>query len=225
MDTNCESESVFNTKIPQLDGNNSYFSSESSSDDSCSELNSSISSTICDSLSSETSLSVNKSLEASWFSQSSFLSEVTSLTNISVIIGHRPGPIIQPRGLPVRHVIRRDNKCFQALSMPTTLVYNMRSIWSKLSNFSEDMIERTGDICFISEVWEKSESKKHQSKIEEILEMKGISYISTPRPGARRGGGAGIAFNLNKNLFTLSKLNITIPKPLEVVWGLLRPIE
>ena len=109
--------------------------------------------------------------------------------------------------------------------MPATLVYNMRSIWSKLNKFSEDMIDRAGDICFLSEVWEKSENKKHQAKIEEILEMRGILYISTPRPGAKRGGGAGIAFNLNQNLFTLSKLNIDIPKPLEVVWGLLRPIE
>jgi hypothetical protein len=28
--------------------------------------------------------------------------------------------------------------------------------------------------------------------------MKGISYISTPRPGAKRGGGAGIVLNLNE---------------------------
>ena len=60
---------------------------------------------------------------------------------------------------------------------------------------------------------EKSEIKKHQAKIEEILEVKGISYISTPRPGAKHGGGAGIAFNLNQNMLTLSKLNISIPKP------------
>ena len=193
MDTN------FDTKIPQLDGNNSYYSLESSLDDSCTELNSTISAYISESLISETNLSVNTSLEESWFSQHSE-SEGISLTNISVVIGHRPEPIIQPRGPPVRHIIRRDNKCVQALSLPNTLVYNMRSIWSKLDNFSEDMIERSGDICFLSEVWGKSESKKHQQKIEEMLEMKGIAYISTPRPGAKRGGGAGIA--LNPKLFS-----------------------
>ena len=53
--------------------------------------------------------------------------------------------------------------------------------------------------------------------------MGGISYMSTPRPGAKRGGGAGIAYN-PKN-FSVSKLNITIPKPLEVCWALMRPIE
>ena len=51
--------------------------------------------------------------------------------------------------------------------------------------------------------------------------MKGIKYISTPRPGAKRGGGAAIAARLEK--FSLSKLNIPIPGSLEVVWGLLKP--
>ena len=60
------------------------------------------------------------------------------------------------------------------------------------------------------ELWEKLENKKHQSKLEELLEMEGIQYISTPRPGAKRGGGATIAVRLEK--FTISKLNVLIPK-------------
>ena len=55
-----------------------------------------------------------------------------------------------------------------------------------------------------------------------MLEMKNISYISTPRPGAKRGGGAAIAYNPTN--FSVSKLSITIPTPLEIVWALLRPI-
>ena len=51
--------------------------------------------------------------------------------------------------------------------------------------------------------------------------MSGIKYISTPRPGAQRGGGAAIAVRLDK--FSISKLNIAIPRAVEVVWGLLRP--
>ena len=99
----------------------------------------------------------------------------------------------------------------------------MRSIWGKLGNLAADMHDRSADINFLSEVWEKSESKKHKSKIEELLEMQQISYISTPRPGTRRGGGAAIAIKSSK--FTVSKLNILIPRPLEVVWALLRPNE
>ena len=83
------------------------------------------------------------------------------------------------------------------------------------------MEEREVDICFVSKVWEKAENKKHKQKIESMLEIKGISYISTPRPGKKRGGGAGICVNTEH--FQISKLNIQIPKPLEIVWGLLKP--
>ena len=83
------------------------------------------------------------------------------------------------------------------------------------------MLEREGDISFLTEVWQKQENKKHQEKIEKMFEMSGIKYISTPRPGTKRGGGAAIAVR-TKN-FSLSKLNIAIPKSAEVVWGLLKP--
>ena len=80
------------------------------------------------------------------------------------------------------------------------------------------MTERKTDIGFLTEVWKKKENKKHQFKLEEMLEMKGVKYISTPCPGAKRGGGAAIAVRMEK--FNISKLNIPIPKSVEVVWGL-----
>ena len=83
------------------------------------------------------------------------------------------------------------------------------------------MHERESDLSFLTEVWEKAENKKHQFKLEELLEMQGIKYISTPRPGAQRGGGAAIAVRLDK--FNISKLNIPLPRSVEVVWGLLKP--
>ena len=207
-----------------MDGNHSFTDSDvysSSLDISVTNTNLSIYSSCNES----SNFSECNSFENSWFSQYSDLESHLPGDAIPVIVGHRPVKPGPDQRKSACRVIRRENKCVQALTIPTTLVYNMRSIWSKLNNFSEDMIERSANICFLSEVWEKSENKKHQAKIEEISEMKGISYISTPRPGAKRGGGAGIAFNLNQNMFTLSKLNISIPKPLEVVWGLLRPIE
>ena len=83
------------------------------------------------------------------------------------------------------------------------------------------MVERESDLSFATEVWEKLENKKHQIRLEELFEVKGIKYISTPRPGAKRGGGSAIAARLDR--FTLSKLNISLPKGVEAVWGLLRP--
>ena len=97
----------------------------------------------------------------------------------------------------------------------------MRSIFPKIGNFALDMIERESDISFLTEVWEKYENKKHQFRLEEMLEISGIKYISTPRPGAKRGGGAAIAVRLDN--FTISKLNIALPRSIEVVWGLLKP--
>ena len=117
---------------------------------------------------------------------------------------------------PVLKTIRRDNKAVQALSLPNISNYNMRSLIPKIQNFSLDMRERLVDISFLTEVWQKLENKKHQNKLEHMLEMDGIQYISTPRPGAKRGGGAAIAVRLDT--FSISKLNISIPNGLEVVW-------
>ena len=54
-----------------------------------------------------------------------------------------------------------------------------------------------------------------------MFQMRGVKYISTPRPSTQRGGGAAIAVRTDK--FLISKLNIPIPKSVEVVWGLLKP--
>ena len=93
----------------------------------------------------------------------------------------------------------------------------------KLNCFVEDMLDRNCQLSFLTEIWTKSENKRHQFKIEELYEMKGMKYISTPRPGARRGGGAAIVVNTDK--FSISKLNVHTPSSLEIVWGLLKPRE
>ena len=80
---------------------------------------------------------------------------------------------------------------------------------------------RSTDLCFLTEVWQKSENKKHQECIESMFELKGIKYVSTPRPGARRGGGTALA--CSADIFIMSKLNIPIPKPLEACVALVKP--
>ena len=73
--------------------------------------------------------------------------------------------------------IRRDNKSVQALTLPRLTNYNMRSLFPKIGNFSIDMHERETDLSFLTEVWQKKENKKHQFKLEELLELSGIKYI------------------------------------------------
>ena len=83
------------------------------------------------------------------------------------------------------------------------------------------MQERESDICFLTEVWEKLENKDTNSDLNNLWKMNGIKYISTPRPGSQREGVAAIAVRLDK--FTIVKLNIALPRSVEVVWGLLKP--
>ena len=190
------------SKIPQFDGNYSILTT--SSDESS---NSSV---------------TNLSIENSWFSQPSesataqpnLVSQSNSSFNIPVITGFRPHRQIPVRLPPARKVLRRENRCLQALSLPNILSYNMRSIWGKLKCLAEDVEERAGEVIFLCEVWEKSENKEHRKKLEELFEMRNIQYISTPRPGVKRGGGAAIATHSDK--FSVSKLNITIPKHLKL---------
>ena len=147
--------------------------------------------------------------------------QLYSCTAIPVQLGHRPAvPPPEPR-TAVRCTVRRSNKLVDALSAPFITLYNVRSAWSKLSNLAEDMSMRETDICFLTEVWEKAENRKHQDAIEELLETKGIKYVSTPRPGARRGGGTALACSQER--FHLTKLNIAIPRPLEACFALLKP--
>ena len=54
-----------------------------------------------------------------------------------------------------------------------------------------------------------------------MLELEGLKYISTPRASYKRGGGCAIVAYLPK--FSLEKIDVTIPRSVEVVYGLLRP--
>ena len=103
--------------IPQLDGNSSSLLCSSSL------MSSERSSTLSKSLTSSSINATHNSLEESWFSQSPECntSQTTKSENsIPVIVGYRPRNSLsnarqQP---PVRIVIRRENKCVEALSLP-----------------------------------------------------------------------------------------------------------
>ena len=105
---------------------------------------------------------------------------------IQVIVGNRPLPPAPETREPTRITVKRDNKLVNALSTPRMTLYNVRSAWSKWGNIADDMEQRETDLSFYTEVWEQSENKIHQKVIESMFELKGIKYISTPRPGAKR---------------------------------------
>ena len=114
----------------------------------------------------------------------------------TVQTGFRPTKVIFERPPPptTRNIIQRNNnKRSQAPSLPKIINYNTRSFFPKYLNFSQDVIERESDLIFLTEVWQRKENPKHHAKIERMLEMKGIKYISNPHTGTKRGGGAAIA--------------------------------
>ena len=144
----------------------------------------------------------------------------TEKHHIEVITGNRPeGRKTEPRQ-PVLRRIRRKNCGELALYLPTVAVYNHRSIWKKIRNFSTEFRELKMGIALHSEVWEKKEKKAHMRKIDELFHMDGISYISTPHPG-RRGGGSAITCD-DENYF-IKEIKVENPSNLELTFAILRP--
>ena len=118
--------------------------------------------------------------------------------------------------------IKRNNKYLLASHLPTIFVTNHRSFFPKFHNFTEVMKTLNLTLGLHSEIWEDCESKAYKDKIEEALELQGIQYISNTRPN-RRGGGAAIS--LISGEFSLTRLDVLVPKNLEVVWGLVKPVK
>ena len=150
---------------------------------------------------------------------------------IQVVLGNRPNNLgwsndgYLPENWTVRPsnnniTIHRDNRRILASKLPTVFVSNHRSFFPKFRNFLEAMQTLGLTLGLHSEIWEDKENKTHQNLIEEAFELEGVTWISNTRPD-RRGGGAAISL-LNED-FTITKLDVIIPKNLEVVWGLVRP--
>jgi hypothetical protein len=104
------------------------------------------------------------------------------------------------------------------------MVTNHRSIFAKVNNLIDEILENDMHLGLHSEIWEDAEQIGHANNIEEALEFQGIQYISTPRPN-RRGGGAAITL-ISDSPFLQSKVdNSTLSgdQSLEVCWGIFKP--
>ena len=55
--------------------------------------------------------------------------------------------------------------------LPVVTVCNMRSFFPKLESYKTDFFEHQVDASLLSEVWHKTEDKKHKFEIEKIMEM------------------------------------------------------
>ena len=85
-----------------------------------------------------------------------------------------------------------------ASSLPVIATYNMRSLEPKLESLKADILERSVDVAFLQEIWEKEGNQNFESKVEKMMEINGMLYFSTPRLLDSRGyayGGATIIVN------------------------------
>ena len=87
---------------------------------------------------------------------------------------------------------------------------------AKSNSLAQDFHLRSYSLSFLSEVWQDQHNPEHKKRIETLLEMHGIDYLSTTRKGLKRGGGAAIAWKRDE--IVVKKLNVHIPCGLEVVW-------
>ena len=118
--------------------------------------------------------------------------------------------------------IQANNRVAESAELPTLAATNARSIFPKIRNFAEDIIQRKITVSLVSETWEQAKgSKKFQAETERLFELYGLQFISCPRPSTQRGGGAAIIVDTNK--FYCEKLNVMVPGKLECVWAMLRP--
>ena len=122
---------------------------------------------------------------------------------------------------PIRHRIKRNKKLEECLTLPKVAVSNVRSLLPKINSYKTDILEREIGLSLLTEIWEVEGKKKHMSEVTKMLEKEGLKYISTPRASHKRGGGCAIVAHLPQ--FTLEKIDLIIPKSIEVVYGLVRP--
>ena len=215
--------------IKQLDGLNSTISSVNSSSYASSELSSSSDEPGTELSSSFSSSEEESSINYSCIEDEDVHFEIPVIVNIfkdnvqNFPVPPWYEPVLRQNQfrIPVRKTIRRDCRLEKSTQLPVIAVSNLRSLMPKVNSFVEDMHQRDIGVALLTEVWEKAQKKKHIFQIDKMLHMEGLKYISTPRPSAKRGGGAAIVAPIEK--FNLEKLEILIPHNLEVVYGLLRP--
>ena len=141
--------------------------------------------------------------------------------NISTVIGNRPENNKRvERPSSTRVLVNRDKKSIKASSLPNIWSANHRSLWPRLNNTVDELLELDAHIGFHCEIWENKANDNQQYQLEKAYELKGVKFISTPWSD-QAGGGVGITV-LNGSPFNLQQLFPANPRKLEVCWGLLK---
>ena len=108
----------------------------------------------------------------------------------------------------------------KASSLPNIWGTNHRSLWPRLNNTLDELLELNAHVGFHTEIWEIRGDIQQRSRIDKAYELKGVSYFSSPREN-RIGGGTAITL-LNQSSFTMTQIFPPNPKNVEVCWCILK---
>ena len=116
-------------------------------------------------------------------------------------------------------VIKRSNKVFQALNLPTVLNLNPRSVYNKVKEFITFVEEKDIDLVCMSESWEREDLP-----LDNIIEIDKFEIISNVFQRTGQGGRPAIFANKRKyHVENLTQSTIQIPWGLEIVWAVITP--
>ena len=110
----------------------------------------------------------------------------------------------------------------QYSTFPKIYSANGRSIFPKHKDLIEKLQNHRIDIAQISESWQDITKKEHNDKIDELENRFGFKWYSFARKKFRDDGtktcGGGTAVMVNQRNFMSSKLDISAPPNVEIIW-------
>lgn len=140
----------------------------------------------------------------------------TEKNTIPIIISNRQNNVYQTRlkNFKSNNLIKINNNVIDktAMLLPTISVINARSLWPKIKSFADQFKETDTNVALITEIWGKG-SKKDLYEIQKLLQMKGIELLFNIRKDKR---GGGTAVGVCAETFSISRVNVAIPKGIEV---------
>ena len=117
----------------------------------------------------------------------------------------------------------KSQKVNEAQTLPSVSNLNPRSLYNKIDEFHEFVINEEIDVTFLSESWERSDLN-----LKDIVSLPDYEVISNPsqRKGTQTGGRPALV--VNKKKFHVKDITNTlaiIPWGVEAVWCLLTPLN
>ena len=116
-------------------------------------------------------------------------------------------------------VIKRSNKCMQALSLLKLCNMNPRSVYNKADEFHTFVEQEEVDLLLMSESWERD-----NLTLDQIIKLENHTIISNVSQRRGKGGRPAIFANNKKyEVQNITNTLIQIPWGVEAVWCLLTP--